>query len=64
MMQHALNKSSNPEGVKQILGPIGRMAMPEEVAGMIVFLCSPASSYINGTGLLIDAGISLTSHLS
>lgn len=64
MMQHALNKSSNPEGVKQILGPVGRMAMPEEVAGMIIFLCSPASSYINGTGLLIDAGMSLTSHLS
>lgn len=47
-----------------MLGPVGRMAMPEEVAGMIVFLCSPASSYINGTGLLIDAGMSLTSHLS
>lgn len=27
---------------------------------MIVFLCSPAASYINGTGLLTDAGMSLT----
>lgn len=30
---------------------------------MIVFLCSPAASYMNGTGLLTDAGMSLTGHL-
>jgi NAD(P)-dependent dehydrogenase (short-subunit alcohol dehydrogenase family) len=38
----------------------GRAAEPEEVAESIAFLCSPASSYINGVGLVIDSGLSLT----
>lgn len=42
--------------------PIGRIAVPEEVADVIVFLSSPAASYITGTGLLIDAGVTLTGH--
>ena len=30
--------------------PVGRMAEPEEVAWPIAFLCSPAASYVCGTG--------------
>ena len=37
---------------------LGRIATVEEVADYIVFLCSPFASYINGTGLVIDAGAS------
>ena len=40
-------------------GPIGRMAMPEEVAGMIVYLCSPAATYVMGQSFLVDAGRTL-----
>jgi glucose 1-dehydrogenase len=36
--------------------PWGRLAQPEEIARGVVFLCDPASDYINGTTLSIDGG--------
>jgi glucose 1-dehydrogenase len=36
--------------------PWGRLAKPEEIARGVVFLCDPASDYINGTTLSIDGG--------
>ena len=36
--------------------PTGRFGLPEEVADVIVFLCSSPSSYLNGVILPIDGG--------
>ena len=36
--------------------PWGRLARPEEIGRGVVFLCDPASDYINGTTLSIDGG--------
>lgn len=36
--------------------PLGRVARPEEVAGVAVFLATPAAAYINGAILPIDGG--------
>jgi 3alpha(or 20beta)-hydroxysteroid dehydrogenase len=37
--------------------PLGRMAEPEEVSQLMVWLASDASSYVSGTEQVIDAGL-------
>lgn len=36
--------------------PAGRFGEPEDVAGAVVFLCSPAARFVNGVVLPIDGG--------
>ncbi|GLU02309.1 hypothetical protein SLE2022_195630 [Rubroshorea leprosula] len=36
--------------------PIGRLAEPEEVSPLVVFLCLPAASYITGQTICVDGG--------
>ena len=37
--------------------PLGRLGTPSEVADAIVYLASPSASFITGTSLVIDGGI-------
>jgi len=41
--------------------PMGRNGKPEEVAQVVLFLASPASSYMTGTLLPVDGGLGLSS---
>ena len=48
-------------GVKEhrlALTPIGRLAVPQDIANGILFLASDESSYVTGSELVIDGGIS------
>lgn len=62
MNQASLDRVPQLENVIKAVSPLGRVATVEEVADYILFLCSPSASYINGTGLPIDAGITLGVH--
>jgi NAD(P)-dependent dehydrogenase (short-subunit alcohol dehydrogenase family) len=37
--------------------PMQRAALPEEVSGMVAFLCSDRASYISGSAVTIDGGL-------
>jgi len=39
--------------------PAGRMVTPEDVAGVVAFLCTPAASMIRGQTILMDGGYTL-----
>ncbi|XP_050237743.1 tropinone reductase homolog At1g07440-like [Mercurialis annua] len=39
--------------------PMGRAGKPEEVSGLVAFLCLPAASYITGQTICIDGGVTV-----
>ncbi|RAH84814.1 oxidoreductase [Aspergillus japonicus CBS 114.51] len=59
MMEQFLDQA--PAVKAAMLGdlPMRRLADPEEVADAVVFLASPAASYVNGHTLVVDGGSSL-----
>lgn len=56
-----INEFTLPAGVSEAalvrISPLGRMGLPEEVAGTIAFLASADAAYINGAAIVVDGGM-------
>jgi len=59
-MVKRMNQTENSEMndlIKEV--PIGRLAHPEAMAIVVLFLCSDAASYIIGQGIAVDGGYTI-----
>lgn len=57
MMQRVLDDPMTGDAVRGMEIPLGRLAEPAEVAGLVFFLCGAEASYIHGGCYYIDGGI-------
>lgn len=51
------NERAYTEIAKQV--PIGRAGRPEEIASVVLWLCSPGASYVVGHALTVDGGMTV-----
>ncbi len=52
-------KKINPDAFQAMIDkeyPLGRMGTPEEVAAVVIFLCSELASLVNGAQIVVDGG--------
>ncbi len=54
-----LREEGMEERIPPILSrnPMGRLAKPTEIAGVVAFLCSDAASFVNGDCLMVTGGL-------
>jgi NAD(P)-dependent dehydrogenase (short-subunit alcohol dehydrogenase family) len=57
-MAIAVTKNYDPDIVKAMVArePIGRFGEPEEIAAAVVWLCTPAASFMVGHAMAVDGG--------
>ncbi|MBE5851817.1 MAG: SDR family oxidoreductase [Lachnospiraceae bacterium] len=55
------NTSTVYEGADAIQQPVGRVGNPQDIANMVLYLCSDMSGFITGENICIDGG--MTKHM-
>ncbi|WP_089338906.1 glucose 1-dehydrogenase [Blastococcus mobilis] len=56
MLERLLEAQPERRAAYAAVEPLGRMAAPREVAGVVLFLCSDAASYLTGAAIPVDGG--------
>ncbi|KAI1135008.1 NAD(P)-binding protein [Hypoxylon sp. FL0543] len=59
LLQELFAKVPSLEELSLSSQPTGRLALPEEIADVIVFRCSPRSNWVNGSSYTVDGAMSL-----
>ena len=57
-MSAAVRNKAGADLIKKMI-PAKRLGKPEDIASVVVFLASPASSYVTGQVITVDGGLSL-----
>jgi NAD(P)-dependent dehydrogenase (short-subunit alcohol dehydrogenase family) len=66
MMRREMGIASDPVAQREVFGamhPLGRIAQPEEIAEVVLFVASDAASFMTGAGVAADGGL-LAAHTS
>jgi 3-oxoacyl-[acyl-carrier protein] reductase len=51
--------SDDQRGQVQASTPLGRLGTPEDVSGVVAFLCSPDAAFITGSVIRVDGGLGI-----
>jgi NAD(P)-dependent dehydrogenase (short-subunit alcohol dehydrogenase family) len=65
LWEHYVQSSTDPTALAQqtaALHPIGRRGIPHDIAEAALFLASDSSSFITGTDLIVDGGLTVRTH--
>ena len=65
MWDEWLLTSKDPRGLAAetaALHPLGRRGLTEDVAAAVAYLAGPQSSWVTGTHLVVDGGLTIRAH--
>jgi 3-oxoacyl-[acyl-carrier protein] reductase len=57
-MTDAVRNMAGADTLKKMI-PTRRLGTPQDIAGVVLFLCSPAAAYVTGQVITVDGGLSL-----
>ena len=60
MIQRAIKGNPSLQSLMENAIPVGRIAQADEIADVVIFLSSPRSSYVTGSGWIVDGGTTLS----
>ena len=57
-MSATVRNLAGEDNLKKLI-PVKRLGTPDDIANVVVFLCSPAAAYVTGQVITVDGGLSL-----